>query len=315
VSYIDCCDWSEYNQCGTCLIKCPVMKMKKDEAKAEIQLLLEGKPAPRILAECTLCYGCNAHCPRGLKPYELILQRMCERNAGKRSVSAMVPYFLMGMPGNNFWSDVYGGFTDEEKGILRRWSEPPPPSDEVLYMGCGARLFCGDIENSRVLADLPKFGPPDTCCGEMHYRSASWDAYRDIAERTFRRFEQLEARRIVYFCDSCYIYMSRTLPEVYGEELPFEHISLYQWLMERYERGEIEVVNPLSFKAAISEPCYVSELGKEGYELFRKIYQLTGAEFVELENNRDMGLSCGMANFVKDNKIRDPGWQASRLIS
>ena len=90
MSYVDCCGWSECNQCGTCLIKCPVMRMKKDEASSEIGLLLEGKPAPRILAECTLCYGCNAHCPRGLKPYELILQRMCERNAGKKSVSPLV---------------------------------------------------------------------------------------------------------------------------------------------------------------------------------------------------------------------------------
>ena len=34
MSYVDCCGWSECNQCGTCLIKCPVMRMKKDEARA-----------------------------------------------------------------------------------------------------------------------------------------------------------------------------------------------------------------------------------------------------------------------------------------
>ncbi len=305
MSYIDCCDWDECSACGTCLIKCPVMKMKKDEAKKEIALLLEGRPAPRVYAECTLCYGCNAYCPSGLKPYELILERIMERNLSRKSVSAMVPYFLLGMPGNNFWTDVYGKFSAQEKGILSRWSEPPAPSEEVLYLGCGPRLFCGDIENSRVFADLPKFGPPDTCCGEMHYRSASWRAYSEIAERTFRSFQQLEADRIVYFCDSCYIYMSKTLPEVYGKELPFEHVSLYRWLMERYDRGEIEVKNPQSFKAAISEPCYVSELGKDFYELLRRVYEKTGAEFVELENNREKSLSCGMANFVKDNRIRD----------
>jgi Fe-S oxidoreductase len=139
----------------------------------------------------------------------------------------------------------------------------------------------------------------------MHYRSASWGAYADSAERLFRRLEGLDVERIVYFCDSCYIYMSKTLPEMLGKELPFESIGLYQWLLERYERGEIEITNPQHFKAAISEPCYVSELGKDFYELMRKVYSMTGAEFVELENNRDMGLSCGMANFVKDNRIGD----------
>ncbi len=102
MSYLDCCDWSECNRCGTCLVKCPVMKMKKDEARSEIGLLLEGEPAPRIYSECTLCYHCNSYCPSGLKPYELILQRISERNRRKDSISAMVPYFLNGMPGNNF---------------------------------------------------------------------------------------------------------------------------------------------------------------------------------------------------------------------
>src|SRR5659263_298908 len=148
MSYIDCCDGDECNRCGTCLIKCPVMKMKKDEARSEIALLLEGKPAPRVFSECTLCYACNAHCPSGLKPYELMLERIAERNSKRKSISAMVPYFLLGMPGNNFWSDVYGSFSAGEKRILEKWSEPPAGSREVLYMGCGARLFCGDIENS-----------------------------------------------------------------------------------------------------------------------------------------------------------------------
>ncbi|MFH1151399.1 MAG: (Fe-S)-binding protein [Actinomycetota bacterium] len=305
MSFIDCCDWGECNRCGTCLIKCPVMRMGKDEAKAEVGLLLEGRPAPRVFAECTLCYSCNAHCPRGLKPYELILERIAERNRAKRSISAMVPYFLMGMPGANFWSDVYGRFSAEDRAVLRRWSEPPKGGGEVLYMGCGARLFCGDIERSRVLAGLAKFGPPDTCCGEMHYRSASFGAYRDIAERLLARFRQVEADRVVFFCDSCHHYMTRTLPEMCGLELPFESVGLYQWLMERYEKGEISVENPRHFKAAISEPCYVSELGKDFYALLRAVYGLTGAELVELQNNRDMGLSCGMASFVKDNRMRD----------
>ncbi len=305
MSYIDCCDWSECNRCGTCLVKCPVMKMTKEEARSEITMLLDDKPAPRVFSECTLCYGCNAHCPHGLRPYELILERLSERSAHRQSISAMVPYFLNGMPGHNFWGDVYSGLSAEERQILEKWSEPPPPSREVLFLGCGARLFCGDIEGSTVFRDIPKFGPPDTCCGEMHYRSALWDAYSGVTERILERFAGLEAERIVYFCDSCYIYMSKTLPEVYGKELPFEHVNLYQWLLERLDRGEISVRNPQSYKAVISEPCYVSELGKEFYELMRRAYRVTGAEFVELENNRDRSLSCGMASFVRDNRIRD----------
>jgi len=55
---------------------------------------------------------------------------------------------------------------EEEKEILKKWSENPPQgSKDILWIGCLGKMICKSIENSQVLKDLPKFGPSDICCG------------------------------------------------------------------------------------------------------------------------------------------------------
>jgi len=79
-------------------------------------------------------------------------------------------------------------------------------------------------------------------------------------------------------------------------------ISMYHWLQEKYDKGELTVKNPIDFKAAIHESCYVSELDGMA-DLLRKLYKSAGADFVELPHNRDEQLSCGMISFGRDPNI------------
>ncbi len=256
--------------------------------------------APRVFSECTLCFRCNSYCPEGLRPYDLIIQRIADQEKRKKRVPAVIPYLLNGMPPPTFFHDLYNGLSFSEKVILEHWSKTPPKSREILWVGCIGRLFCHDIENSGVLKSLPKFGPPDLCCGELHYRMGMWDAYADITEKTLKRFDELDIERMVCYCGSCYHYLSNVLPKVYGKELPFKMISLYQWLWEKVESGELEIKQPIDLKAAIHESCYVSELGPEFWEPLRKLYKAAGVDLVELEHNRDCALSCGAASFARD---------------
>ena len=45
--------------CGLCLQQCPVMKMGKEESRAEIGRLLRGQETQRVLNECTFCFNNN----------------------------------------------------------------------------------------------------------------------------------------------------------------------------------------------------------------------------------------------------------------
>lgn len=299
MSYIARADWSQCKRCGQCLTKCPVMELPQDEARREIVLLLEGETPKRLFKECALCMKCNHYCPQGLRPYELILQRLTERKSRRLRLPAIAPYFMTGLQ-PNFFQDLYRKLTPGEKAILANWARIPPAAEEVLFIGCFGKLFVSDLENSRVLKSLPKFGPTDICCGEIHYRFGCWDAYRDIVARTLQRFRALKTERLVCYCGSCYAMLSEVMPRVYGRELPFKLISLYQWLLEKYEQAELKVTNPRHFKAAIQESCYVSKLGPEFGDALRRIYTIAGVEVVEMEHNRERALSCGIASIARE---------------
>lgn len=297
MSYMDCSDWSQCTRCGECLVRCPVMHMGRDEAKTAIAQLIQGELPQRISGECTYCFDCNRLCPvEGLRPHELILQRTIEN---RRGAPRMLQYLLNGQTTPTFWSDVYGSLTYDEQTILQRWSHTPPPAKEVLFIGCIGRISCYDIDNSTVLKGLPKFGPPDVCCGELAYRIGSWDAYVDTIERTLTRFAELDIERMVCYCGSCYNYFANILPNVYGKQLPFKLTSLYQWLWEQYEQGRLKVKKPLAFRAAVHESCYVSELGPEFAATLRRLYAAAGMDIVELEHHGDCNLSCGAVSALR----------------
>lgn len=313
INYMDCCDWDKCTLCGECMMQCPVLKLEKEEAVSEIELLLKGKPAPNVFKKCTLCFNCNNYCPEDLRPHELILQRVIENRKGK--IKNYLLYMVNGMPGGDMFNDYYSKMNEEEKGILKNWAEiPPSGTNEILWVGCLGKIICKDLDNSKILKDLPKFGPTDICCGELAYRLVGWDCYTDVVERTLKRFEKLEIKRMVCYCASCYNFFVNILPEVYGKKLPFELISMYEWLVEKVEAGELEVKKPLSYKKgiAISESCYVSELGEDFQEKLRKIYKITGANLVELPHQGDKNLSCGMVSIGRNMSLIKGALRTSR---
>ena len=297
MSYKDCCDWSTCKECGECLMKCPVIDFSRKEAKEEITNLLTGKPAKKILSKCTLCFNCNHYCQHDLRPYELILDHIIS-NRGQW-ISNCIPYFLNGMK-PNFFQDQYDSLNEIEQDILKRWSVIPPQSDEILWVGCIGRLSCLDIEQSIVLRELPKYGPMELCCGELHYRFGSWKAYTGMVEKTISNFERLNIKRMVCYCGSCYNLLSKTMPDVYGKKLPFELISMYQWILENAEKGKIQVKNPIKKHATVHESCYVSELEDDFRQALYKLYSMVGIDISEMEHTGGNNISCGLASAARD---------------
>lgn len=290
--------WSKCTKCGDCLVKCPVMQMGRQEAVNEITALLKTGYSEKIFNECTFCFSCNKYCPQGLRPYEFILEKFMEARKKKGKISAIYPFLCNGMK-TSMWQDIYSMLSKTERTILEKWSDVPPPSKEILWVGCIGRISCFDIENSNVLSELPKFGPPDLCCGELAYRLGSWKAYTDTVEKNLKAFEKLQIERMVCYCGSCYNYLSNILKNVYGKTLPFELISLYEWLNERRESGYLKLKKPLKMKTTLHESCYVSELGESFAQCLRALYSSTGAEIIELPHHGDNNLSCGAASVLR----------------
>ena len=307
--YYEASNWDDCTHCGECLVRCNQLNVNHEEAKTLISDLIVGKYQPRyIYKHCTLCMSCNGFCPEGLKPFELILQRFAERRDGReKKLFSVLNYLLVGTPGSGFFHDMTLSLKRKEMEALKKWGKVPPPTKEVLFPGCFGKLFTTDINNSEVLKELAVYSPPNVCCGEWHYRTGLWEQYTEMAEKFVKNFSQLECERLICLCSSCYSFIGKILPEVYGKvtgrkTLPFKVISLIDWLWEKVERGELEVKNPLTYKGTIHDSCHSRRNNMEIGETLRKLYEYAGAEIVEMPFTKMNGKCCGAAAMAKSYK-------------
>ena len=283
--------------CGVCLQKCPVMHMGKDESKAEIKRLIQGEPPERVLNECTFCMTCNHYCPQGLKPYALIMERMNAKNReGGREIPSGIRYMFTGNGDSGYFLDQYKKAPDAHKAILDKWTEVPEKSRDTLFIGCFGRTIPHTIEHSKALSGLAKFAPRNACCGEIPYRFGDYDAFSQTVERTYKLLTQLDTERLVCYCGSCSNFYGNIWSNYHGVTLPFEVISLWEWLWEKIQAGDLEVQNKIDHRAAVSDSCYSSELGEPFYEAVRGVHEAAGLTLVEPGNTKQDSLCCGFAS-------------------
>ena len=291
---------NECTRCGSCLQNCPVMKMEKEEAQAEIVRLIQADETKRVLKECTFCFDCNRYCPNGLKPYSLIMQRMTEHN--RENKPKLLPFVNNMIDGRNkpgFFNEQYERSSDDDKAILKKWGEIPSPTKDILFLGCFDRTAPFGIEHSKTLESLPKYGPRDICCGDIPYRFGDYQAFSEIAEKAFSRLSMLEVERLVCYCPSCANYFGNVWHNCHGLRLPFEIISLYEWLWEQYQKGSLQIQKKLKQDIVISDSCHAGELGESFATAVRGLYEATGMNVVELRNNRRESLCCGFASYIR----------------
>ena len=251
MAYIDLHNWDHCTECGSCLSGCPVMRMPRSEARKAIGALLDGDLSGRALKECTLCYKCNDLCPvPDLEPSDLLQQRILERRG---QTPAHVRYLYNTADDGSIWSEMRDSLTPDQREVLRRWSRPPPPAPEILWLGCVQRTFSPtDIEESTVLKELPKYGPIGACCGEIAYRLGGWDDFIATAEPTWRALKELKTDRLVCYCTGCAYFFDHVYEKVFGEHLPFEVITIYDWLWERLHKRELTLTKPLAYEAGVT---------------------------------------------------------------
>lgn len=288
-------------ECGICLKKCPVMKMEKEAAKDEIQRLLKGEEPERVLNECTFCFSCNSYCPEGLRPYALIMERMVEHNRKQGiTIPPQAEYMMTGRGESGFFYDLYNAGTPEDKAILDQWTDVPKSDGDVLFVGCYGRSVPRGIEHSKVLSSLPKFGPRDACCGEIAHRYGDFDYFARTMDRTHTQLSGLSASRLVCYCGSCANYLGNIWPNYHGVKLPFQVITLYEWMWEKYREGSIRVEKPVNKDMVVADSCYGSELGDPFFDALRGLYNAVGVNIVETRNNRADTLCCGFATAIRN---------------
>ena len=288
--------------CGICLRKCPVMKMGKEEARAEQERLLNSEKPLRVLSECTLCYNCNYYCPHDLNPCALIMERMVENiRQSKTGIPPYIQYLFTGHGDSSIFFDIYDSLSNDEKDVLDSWEILPPKNREVLFIGCIGREIPLGIEKSEVFRDLPKYAPRNACCGELSFRMGDFQTFSETIDRTLEFFDGLETERLVCYCGSCCHSFRNVWNDYFNIKLPFEVVSVWEWVWGKVQKGELKVKRPIEKTIALTDSCYSSHLGDDFFKAVRGIHKTAGMSIVELQNNKYDNLCCGATSSIRNN--------------
>ncbi|TXT54723.1 MAG: hypothetical protein BAJALOKI1v1_2120003 [Promethearchaeota archaeon] len=280
-------------KCGICFNKCPVLELPLEEAKEEINRLIEGDKSRFVLWRCNTCFSCNLYCPENANPYQLILERWNDLYY-KRGVPPLYTFVCPTREGN-IWQLLNVFLSTQEKRWILTWMNNQPKSkDEVLLIGNYTHLFPFIIGGSKI---LEYFKPVDLIDqwegGAYLYQGGYLDVVEKIARRTKKDFDKWETSKIVAALDAVqYIFQ-----DVHSRELNIKHSqsfsSLQQWLLEKIESKELQLEKQLHMTVTVHDNCYSKVLGGKYWESARTILKKCGCKIIEMEHHKKDSLCCG----------------------
>ncbi|RJP26326.1 MAG: (Fe-S)-binding protein [Actinobacteria bacterium] len=284
--------YEDCDLCGDCLVRCQYMDLNRSEAVEEMKRLIAGEPTRVVHKKCISCYACDAFCPRGCRPYELILKTWHERYR-ERGLPVRASY-LMPASSPNFRTDILKRMNVRERELLRVWREAPPEGEAVLYPGCSV-LTLPHLLDAGFMRGVTVSGDFDLCCGEMYFRQGLFDVVERVAEKLTTYYRGRDIGTMLFACPAGLNMFRNVLPGQFGAEFDFGVEYLGTYLLEKLESGEIEIVKKLHRSVAVHDSCHARILGSEIMDTARSLYALMGLEMREMEHNREEGFCCGFA--------------------
>ena len=281
--------------CGECLTHCPVIHYTPDQAKSEMQNLVNGRPTKKLLAQCQSCFTCNFYCKNNANPASLILQRWHEQYE-RDGLRVRGRYYMTLYPNYpNFRTYGIDRMTNREKSLLEKWRRTDPlEGDTLTFPGCNV-LLTPTLTQASFLQDMDIRGRLEYCCGETLFRTGYTEALHQVSARLDKWFYKLKPRHLVVLCTAGANVLKNILPN-YGLTYAFESITPYlELLWERLENNDIKVTQPLNMTVTIQDSCYAKMFGDAYMDLPRKILKKIGCDVIEMACHREDMRCCGIA--------------------
>lgn len=280
--------------CGFCKGVCPSFaELGWDPASARGRMLLaygllqkEIEPDTSVinaLYQCTTCNDCYRKCPSKIKVVEVV------EGARKDLVA------------NRFGLEQHERIAETIKTTgnpfgEKKVDEGVKKADIGYFMGCLARYRQREIADA-TLSILNKLGANYTvlnevCCGSVLQRTG-WDRdFKGLVEQNLRRIKEAEVKRVIFSCAGCYRMFKLEYPK--RAKFDFEPLHITEWLSQQNLK-----LKEFKKKITYHDPCHLGRHAKV-YEPPRKILtSILGAEFREMEKNREEARCCGAGGGVK----------------
>jgi Fe-S oxidoreductase len=253
-------DSSKCDLCGDCLVKCRYVDYDKDQAVAEIKLLMEGKEAD-ILNKCITCVACNDHCPTGADPSNLIFKM--QEKIGTCPITVVgkpvLDEMAKGLEGRGEPSQLIEG--DPDKPVLsfdafQFGQFPEGTLDSMLFKGMTV------VRGSEYMSLV----------GCVHMGGESFS--EKYAQNVIDNLASLD-KDILYIHNEGYI-LAHVKAKELGITVPFKYMHLFEYMRD-YLRDNPNSITKLDKKIAYHANCATRWIPEQD-PMLDEIFQLIGVE-------------------------------------
>lgn len=294
------------NLCGECFHQCPVLLLPLDEAKKEMQRLIEGKESKYVLSKCNTCFSCNFYCPQQANPYQLILERW--NDLYKTRGAPPLYRFVCPTEEPNIWQLLNIFLSAQEKKWVNKWvTHQPNQSENILLIGNYTHLFPFVIGGSKLLESFTPISRIDQWEGGAYlYQGGYLDTVQNIARRCHEDFQKWGVKNVAHTLDAVHYIFTEVHPLEMGVAHSQKFINFNEWMLEQINGNKIELNNKLDFSVTIHDNCYSKAGGETYWNTAREILTKCGCEIKEMEHIKKDSLCCGFgagASWVKNISI------------
>ncbi|PKQ15216.1 MAG: Fe-S oxidoreductase [Actinobacteria bacterium HGW-Actinobacteria-7] len=263
---------------------------------------------------CTTCEVCNTRCQLQL-PIEHNWMEMRGKlvNEQKRGTFPAFEMIASSLRGE---LDIWAGKRENRDAwVPADVAEKIPEKSDILYFaGCTASYVETDIAEAsiRLLQDsgysVGYMGKDEACCGIPMKVSGKWDVFEEIYEHNVTEARKRGAKTIVTSCPACGLVWKELYAKLAaerGEAYEFEVKHYSELVADAIADGKLELKdNPFEGKVTFHDSCHMGR-AQGNYEPPREMIKaIPGAEFVEMEHNREEGLCCGsVLTLIGENPI------------
>ncbi len=285
------------DRCGVCLQRCPVLELSADEAKREIDKVIDGDwNSSLVLKRCVTCNLCEFTCPQSANPYGLILERY--HQALQRQGLPYMAKFIFPNEPENMWTNTRLLMEEDELSLLRAWEKNMEvPRTEILLTGFYNNLV-PFIAQTSILDELkPAIAGKDSMfgMGEDAYRIGFLEEAERLGKLAQEKFSRMGVEKMYCFMVVEASMFTDVLPEKFGIHFDFQVELLDSWILDRLRSGKIQVKERLNLKVTVHDNCCGRYMEGKLQNVTREIAERVGCEVVEMYHSRENALCCGWA--------------------